>query len=116
MSAPRQPSVTTPTAPVVPGIFTMSTPPQQLLSLYSIDEWETFEARVRRWLGEASTRGAEDGRVLTLDEALLVPSAYTYAVAVKAWMTRLGMTDLAMRIFPEDYSDTDAFKQGQEDS
>lgn len=84
-------------------------PPAALRSLYAADEWQRFEAGVRRWLGESPQDAPMDGRVLSLDEALIIPSAYTYAVAVKAWMTKLGMSDLAGRIAPRDYSDAEAF-------
>lgn len=87
----------------------MMNAPEELQSLYSCEEWCAFENRVRRWLGEASTTAAKDGKILTLDDALLIPSAYTYALAVKDWMNRLGMGDLAARINPDDYTDTDAF-------
>ena len=51
--------------------------------------------------------------MLCLDEALLIPSAYTYAVAAKTWMDRLDMPELAGRIVPADYSDTDDFTTGK---
>lgn len=103
-----------PIAPVVPGVLAMTPPPGKIRELFTDAEWSAFEAQVRRWLGEAATSAGRDGRVLCLDEALLVPSAYTYAVAVKTWMDRLDMPELADRISPADYSDTDAFTTREE--
>lgn len=90
-------------------------PPATLRSLYAADEWQRFEAGVRRWLGENACDASTDGRLLSLDEALIVPSAYTYAVAVKAWMDKLGMSDLAGRIAPSDYSDAETFTGAEAD-
>lgn len=83
----------------------MSRAPNELRALYTRSEWVRFEKAVLCWLGEGVSDPPAGDRVLTLDEALLTPSSYTYAVAAKAWMTRLGMSELAERIIPENYSD-----------
>lgn len=91
----------------------MLTPPATIRGLFTADEWNRFEAGVRHWLGEGPHRAVPDERLLNVDEALVAPSAYTYAVAVKVWMARLGMSDLAGRITPSDYSDAEAFTVGE---
>lgn len=84
-------------------------PPEELQGLYSPLEWQRFEAGIRHWLGE--DQGDEDfaAGLLTVDSALLAPSAYTYAVAAREWMNRLGLDDLAARIEPSAFTDTDVF-------
>lgn len=89
-------------------------PAQTVVALYSEEEWFSFENAVRRWLGESLGATSSDGRVLALDEALIFPSPYTFAIAVKGWMNRLGMPDLAQRIMPERYSEADYFASPKE--
>lgn len=89
-------------------------PAEDVVALFSEAEWFSFENAVRRWLGERLGATSSDGRLLSLDEALIFPSSYTFAIAVKGWMNRLGMPDLAQRIMPEEYSETDYFASPKE--
>lgn len=84
-------------------------PPDELQSLYSAAEWERFEAGVRHWLGEDQEPSSLSAGLLSVDAALLAPSAFTYAVAARGWMLRLGLDDLAERIEPSAFTDTDVF-------
>jgi hypothetical protein len=78
---------------------------QPTIGLFTPGEWEHFEASLRQWLmGEPV--GA--GEVL-IDEALLAPSAYTYAQSVHRWMNLLGMPELAERINLNDFRERDPF-------
>lgn len=84
-------------------------PPDELQSLYSPAEWERFEAGVRHWLGEDLEPSSLSAGLLTVDGALLSPSAFTYARAAREWVLRLGLDDLAERIEPSAFTDTDVF-------
>lgn len=80
--------------------------------LFTDGEWGIFESRLLTWLGASPEPAPVGGHELQLDGALLIPSAYTQALAVRGWMVRLQLPELAARIIPEDYADTDLFQGG----